>query len=275
MLPTALQARLPRFSPFRHHRTAYGLIDTTPQLDRNGRVPDFEPGFVHNDSVSSSSRSASPASPHSSHNGPINLDWKYINQGRTLLSTAVSEAHSSPQSHNSLALSRQLYIHALTYLLQALPPDLTVPETTYIRTALPPHLSAPNPEPQQALIPAPPTPQQRPPSLLHRLLASIIIHLFLLLQLILPYLIHFLRRAYQYERTHHVTERVLVTGIEAADALGRRGADVVSTLLWKGDRRVGDLRVGGLSWWVDGICGGFQEGVGVGMARIGEGCGGM
>lgn len=68
-------------------------------------------------------------------------------------------------------------------------------------------------------------------------------------------------------------ERVLSTSIEAGDALGRRGADVVSAVLWKGDRPVGEFLVGCLSWWIEGICGGVQEGVGVGMARIGGGCG--
>lgn len=60
-----------------------------------------------------------------------------------------------------------------------------------------------------------------------------------------------------------------MTGIEAVDALGRRGSDVVSAVPWRGDRRLGELLVGGVRWWVDGICGGVQEGVGVGMARIG------
>lgn len=66
-----------------------------------------------------------------------------------------------------------------------------------------------------------------------------------------------------------------MTGIEAADAVGRRGADIARAVLWKGDRRVGELLVGGVWWWVDGICGGVQEGVGVGMARIGWEGGGI
>lgn len=61
----------------------------------------------------------------------------------------------------------------------------------------------------------------------------------------------------------------MVTGIDVADALGKRGADAMSAVLWKGDRRVVELLVGGVCWWVDGICGGVQEGVGVGMASIG------
>ncbi|MCJ1461719.1 hypothetical protein MMC07_000317 [Pseudocyphellaria aurata] len=275
MLPTAVQKRLPRFSSFRLRNATYNLVEAAPELDRHGRAPDFNPGCVRNDSVSSSSRSPSPPNSRSSSSKLADPDWKYINQGRNLLCTAISEAHSSPQSPNSLAFSRQVYIHGLIYLLQALPPDLTVPETTYIRDALPSYLYAPNPEPEQKLIAAPPLParsppQQRPPlSLLHRLLASIIIHLFLLLQLILPYLKLFLRRAYQYERTHHMTEWILVTGIEAADLMGKRGADVLRAVLWRRDRRVSDLLVAGMLWWVDGIWGGVQEGLGVGMARIG------
>lgn len=64
-----------------------------------------------------------------------------------------------------------------------------------------------------------------------------------------------------------MTEWVLVTGIEAVD--------VVRAVVWKGDRRMAEFLVGGVWWWVDGICGGVQEGVGVGMARIGWEGGGM
>lgn len=60
-----------------------------------------------------------------------------------------------------------------------------------------------------------------------------------------------------------------MTGIEAADVMGKRGVDVVRAVLWRRDRRVGDLLIGGMWWWVDGIWGGVQEGLGVGMARIG------
>lgn len=65
-----------------------------------------------------------------------------------------------------------------------------------------------------------------------------------------------------------------MSGIEAADALGRRAAGVASVVLWTGDGRVAELLVGGVGWWIDGICGGVQEGVGVGMTMIGEGRGG-
>lgn len=186
-----------------------------------------------------------------------------------MLSTAVSEAHSIPQSLKSSSLSRQLYVHSLAYLLQALPTDLTVPEKACLCTAIPLSLVPSNPEAEQQALIVAPTSQHghRPsPSFLHRLLASTIIHLFLLFQLLLPYLRLFLRYAYRYERTHHVTERVLVGGIEAADALG----DVVNGVLWKGNGRVGNILAGAVGWWVDGICGGVQEGVGVGMARIGD-----
>ena len=40
-------------------------------------------------------------------------------------------------------------------------------------------------------------------------------------------------------------------------------------VLKSGDgRRLGEFLVGRLRWWVDGICGGVQEGVGIGLGRI-------
>lgn len=57
---------------------------------------------------------------------------------------------------------------------------------------------------------------------------------------------------------------MLKGGVEVADGLlGMMNG-------WLGEGR-GDLLGKVLGWWVKGICGGLQEGVGVGMARIGCG----
>lgn len=65
-----------------------------------------------------------------------------------------------------------------------------------------------------------------------------------------------------------------MSGIDAADALGKKAADMASVVLWTtGDRRLGELLLRGVGWWIEGICGGVREGVGVGMAMVGEGMG--
>lgn len=80
----------------------------------------------------------------------------------------------------------------------------------------------------------------------------------------MPYIRVLLQAAYRYEREYRVTERVLKGGVEVLDRL----LGLVNGVLGEGR---GYLLGKMLGWWVRGICGGFQEGVGVGMARIGWG----
>lgn len=50
---------------------------------------------------------------------------------------------------------------------------------------------------------------QEPPSILHRTLAITIIQLFILFQLVLPYVKFFLQAAYKYEREHKISVKLL------------------------------------------------------------------
>lgn len=135
MLPTAVQKRLPRFSPFRPRSTAYDLIDATPQLDRNGRVQDFNPGFVRNGSVSSSSRSPSPPNSHSSPNSLGNPDWKYINQGSPARLLRNPHASLTPSARSNSALDRDIRSSQLSAITQH---PSSFPSALHPRPNLPP-----------------------------------------------------------------------------------------------------------------------------------------
>jgi hypothetical protein len=104
--------------------------------------------------------------------------------------------------------------------------------------------------------------RRQPPSLLHRTLASTILHLFLLAQLLLPYLRTVLTAAYKYEREHRVGEKVLASSMDAVDAVGRRSV-TVGGVVW-------GLGVGeAMAWIVEGITGGISEGVEEGLLAVG------
>ncbi|KAL8642802.1 MAG: hypothetical protein Q9228_000542 [Teloschistes exilis] len=60
-----------------------------------------------------------------------NVDIKYAQQGFSLLQTSLLHLEQSP------SFARQLYIHALVYLLQALPAHLSDHETSGLRSAIP------------------------------------------------------------------------------------------------------------------------------------------
>ena len=186
--------------------------------------------------------------------------------GLDLLQSAVAESQN--QDKESLAFARHLYLHAVAYLLQGLPNELTEAETASLEAALPISLQHPKANDRST---SPNTHQARP-SLLHRLLASGIVQLFLCVSFIIPYLQLFLRNAYKYERTHHISERLFAAAMDITDQLGRRGLGLVGTILNGGNGKVGALLAGACAWWIDGISGGIHEGLGEGDGdHCGEG----
>ncbi|KAK8207847.1 hypothetical protein BKA81DRAFT_359638 [Phyllosticta paracitricarpa] len=222
----------------------------------------------------SSSSSATPLPVYRALDMQNGINWKYANQGLTLLTTALQEYSTLGTPDNNVpSFSRQLYLHALTYLLKGLPSDLTADEKLSIETALPPdavkvvHVDATS---GQLVCSDGHTRNQPPePSWLHRALASSIIQLFLFLHLLLPYVKLFLSQAYQYEREHRISERLFASSIQTVDELGRRGLRVTNAICQMNDGKVGqainDLTV----WSLRAVTGGIHEGVSEGFLIIG------
>ena len=184
--------------------------------------------------------------------------------GSTILATAIKEAQYDGARNR--AFTRQLYIHALSYLLQGLPDTLSTAEITTLQHAIPEILQKPTPvPPKQAHISRPDT----EPSLLHRVLASWIINLFLFLHFIIPYLTLFLTKAYEYERNNHISERFLANSLGVADTVGTTCINMLRSIMAFGNGRIGEIVVGGLAWWIEGISGGLHEGIGEGLEIIG------
>lgn len=162
-----------------------------------------------------------------------------------------------------------MYIHAIIYLLRALPDDLTVEEQLSVRTSLPPGVVPLQLEGQGH---APGTSASRAmnqPSILHRTLASTIVQLFILFQFILPYIKYLLNSAYQYDRTHKISEKVLSGSISTVDMLGKRGVLLSEAVLGMGDGKMAQVLAHIASWLVEGVAGGIQDGLGEGMVIIG------
>ena len=89
-----------------------------------------------------------------------------------------------------------------------------------------------------------------------------IVALCLLLRLALPYIKLFAAGVYSYDRTHHVSQRVIAFGVTAADRLGKGSMALASTAMTNG------FILGAVSYWVDGIRGGLDEGLGEGLKVI-------
>ncbi|MCJ1224990.1 hypothetical protein MMC12_001637 [Toensbergia leucococca] len=268
ILPLAVQARFSHLPSIRRSFSAYGLR-------RRGRAKSFtshcRTGSHGSSSDSSMTDDDRPSSSKSSP--PVLLSpaaekgagWKYANQGLNLLEAAVTESRYPEDSDKAFA--RQLYIHALSYLLKGLPRDLGEEEIRTIQLSMPPSIQQPRSE-EKSLDQAH-SHAETEPSLLHRLLASGIIQIFLFFQLVLPYVKIFLQNAYKYERAHHISEKILATSIDTADNLSKKSLNVVEVILTTGNGRVGELLAGMLAWWIEGITGGIHEGVGEGMTILG------
>ncbi|KAJ9640919.1 hypothetical protein H2199_005587 [Coniosporium tulheliwenetii] len=194
------------------------------------------------------------------------INWKYANQGLSLLTDAYHESSSLSRNHENgqATFSRQLYMHGLTYLLRGLPNNMTAEESLSIRFALPSGVAeTPLLDPTTgALIPAyttltasQPQSQHPEPSLLHRILASSIIHLFLLVHLVLPYIKLFLGHAYRYEREHRISERVFSTSVNAVDEVGKRSLALTQTVCAMNDGKVGQMMNDAAVWWVRSLTG--------------------
>ena len=173
--------------------------------------------------------------------------------GSHLLIAALAE--SDMRDPQNQAFSRQLYVNSMTYLLQGLPSDLSDQEIHYLQSSFPEQLNT-----TRCIGDA--SCDHRAPSMLHRSIASLILSLCLLIKLILPYIKQVLAVAYSYERTHHVTERALVSSMATIDSVSNKSSSLAGSAIEN------KAVTGAFMYCVEGICGGLNEGLGEGLKAM-------
>jgi hypothetical protein len=197
--------------------------------------------------------------------------------GRNLLGSAVEESLSLSQgaSNADPAFIRQLYIHSVTYLLRGLPDDLSTEERLSLRTALPSGIAEPvrlgNHNLCQSYLESDGRIRNRqcyPPSLLHRILASLVIQLFILASFLLPHIKILLRKAYLYERNNRISEKMLAKSIDTVDTVGKKGIEFGEAVAKIGDGKLGQTFNELAVWCFEGVAGGIYEGVGEGLVIL-------
>ncbi|KAL8681841.1 MAG: hypothetical protein Q9186_002073 [Xanthomendoza sp. 1 TL-2023] len=146
--------------------------------------------------------------------GEDTFDTKYAQQGLSLLQTSLHERSENPN------FARQLYIHAVVYILQGLP-TLSKSDIATLRSALPTSLFAPTAskhnddnesdkdkdKENQTDEKTTQDTHQAPPSLLHRALSTIVFLVIIFIQSLLPYLHHLLSTLQFYNHEYHIQER--------------------------------------------------------------------
>lgn len=174
----------------------------------------------------------------------------------------------------SPVLTRQLYLHGMTYLLRGLPSDLTPEELLSLQAAAPQSLMYMQADPStHALVPRSGQSQvqrdmpPQDPSFLHRVTATLVLQTFVLIQFLLPYIKLFLSHAYQFEREHQITRRFVNGSITTVDDIGRRSLRLSQTICQMNDGKVGQAINEMTIWWVRGVTGGMQQGFEEGLNR--------
>lgn len=246
-LPSALQSRLQPLALVRR-----GLSDYS--LRSRKRVTSLVMFRSENEDTMVAGDEIAVASTGSVESTEVpGICWRFAPHGSHTLQITLAESQSSDPQRQ--AFSRQLYFDAMAYLIQGLPSDLTDQERLRLKNTLPESLRNSTP-------PETSPPRKHNPSLLHRSLASIIIAICLLLRLALPYIRLFIAMAYSYDRAHHVRERIFAFSVTAADSFGKRSMALASTAM------ANEVVLGTVTYWVDGIRGGLNEGFGEGLKVI-------
>lgn len=185
-----------------------------------------------------------------------------------------SNALARDSEDASAVLTRQLYLHGMSYLLRGIPSELTQEEVLSLQAAVPASIQT---DPSvHALIPfahqtevtreGPP----RNPSILHRITATIVFQTFVLIQFLLPYIKLFIGHAYRWEQEHKVTRRLVNKSITTVDEIGRRGVQLSQTVCQMNDGKVGQAINDLTIWWVQGLTGGIQQGISEGVVMVGN-----
>ncbi|KAH8802954.1 hypothetical protein F5884DRAFT_491140 [Xylogone sp. PMI_703] len=169
------------------------------------------------------------------------------------------------------SFARQLYLYSLTYLLRALPADLTTEDQLSIRSALAEVIASPfhiqlDPLQSSQTSPESDSRASNTPSFLHRTVAFTILNLFIIIHFLFPYLKYMLENAYAYERKHKISERVVSHGLDMADACGEKRVTVTEAISGIADGRVGRIIGEAGAWIVEEVVGGVNEGITDGIA---------
>lgn len=162
----------------------------------------------------------------------------------------------------------------MSYLLRGLPHELSEEERLRLRAAIPHGLVPPQPAISRSKTRSQSqddhfTQAEGSPTVLHRIVAMVVLQFFLLFSFLWPYVQSICRSAYEYERDHHVSERVLSQSWTAANVFSKNTMTIARTVCNWNDGQVGAALEDVVFWWVQGVTGGLREGVKGGMEVFG------
>lgn len=201
------------------------------------------------------------------------IQWKYAKPG--FASLALAQSEDTTESGSNPLFARRQYLSGLACLLHGLPTDLSEDEMTNLHESLPSALKpARTIETQLARRSA----AAREPGYMQRshqqssfqhFVAVCTMYLFLAASFVLPYVQYMLREAYQFDRRHKISDRVLSHGIDTAVAVRRNTFTIAAQVCSINDGKVGEQLKDASLYLVQGLSGGVYDGIGEGMQVLG------
>ena len=175
----------------------------------------------------------------------------------------ASASNSGSDNGLTTDMIRSQYLYNLTVLLRSLPPSLTPAESMNLRAAVPDTILEMEQGTQpQALVATVGTHDEsqepRARTALEVATAWLVLRLFLLIQMMLPYIKHFLKVAAQFEHDHQVTRRAINTSITVGGDVSRRLSQAVCRL---NEGIAGEALSNATVYCAESIAGGIQQGL--------------
>ncbi|KAI1133103.1 hypothetical protein F5Y10DRAFT_229393 [Nemania abortiva] len=193
------------------------------------------------------------------------IRWRYAEQGMNIQRIAYLEQREDP------TFSRKSYIDGITYILMALPENLSDQETAAIREALPPPIAdmglagARNDRNDRTIGWKPPAESR---TALQRWIASFVAILVVLAHLALSYAAIVVRVGAYYERKHNISQLIASKSFVFATAVGKHGVILSAKICAMKDGRVGKIVSSLVGWTMETVTYGVQEGIGQGMMMV-------
>jgi hypothetical protein len=174
------------------------------------------------------------------------------------INEAYRQAIASPCRNDDIMtdILRSQYVHSMALLLKSLPPALTPAEQLSILAAMPPNIVENG---RQVLVPTSQldnTRQEAPTrSFLWQLTAWFVFNLFMVIQMIAPYVKRSLKQAAQWEHDHQIVRRALNTSVMLGSGVSRRATQIMSNGI------AGEVLTKAIVYCANGIAGGVQQGL--------------
>ena len=196
------------------------------------------------------------------------IDWNTAATGMMLWNSARVQLACGTDV-NPMTLRSQ-YIHGLTYLLRALPSDLSELELQEIYNVLPEHLRDDADGQIRRAYFSGSGSRTKPKNILSRSISFAMLQGAVFVSLVLPFFVTLLDRFFKYERQHQITERVLADSVQRVESLGERGLDLKDAVIRFGQGRFGGAVLRGGAWVAEGVLQGVSEGAGKSIVVVGQ-----